>query len=118
MAQTRMVLRVYQRNKEIVKGLFLSVCLVVDLSHPLKSEFRYCRRSKIKLVRIDYERVIESCFGYGLVDHKFDECPKMEKKIDTKIKKNNIDCNDIDGENERHGEKSSFLKESKSWIEV
>lgn len=42
----------------------------------------------------------------------------MEKKIDTKIKKNNIDCNDIDGENERHGEKSSFLKESKSWIEV
>lgn len=43
----------------------------------------------------------------------------MEKKIDIKIKKNiNIDCNDTDGENERHGEKSSFLKESKSWIEV
>ena len=32
MAQTRLVLRVDQRNEKIAKGLFIMVCLEVDLS--------------------------------------------------------------------------------------
>ena len=32
MSQTGMVLRIDQRNEKIVKGLFLRVCLEVDLS--------------------------------------------------------------------------------------
>ena len=63
-------------------------------------------------------RILESCFGCDLADHKFDESSKMDKKIGIKIEKKNTDCNDAYGENERHGERSSSLNESKSWIEV
>lgn len=59
----------------------------MDLSLPLKSEFRYYRRHEIKLARIDQEGVLESYFGFELLDHKFDEYPKMETKISIKIKK-------------------------------
>ena len=118
MAQTRLVLRVDQRNEKIAKGLFLMVCLEVDLSQTLESKFRYYRRGKIKSTRIDYEGVLESFFDCGLVDHKFDECLKMEKKIGITIEKKNTYFNDVDGENEIHGERSSNMKESKSWIEV
>lgn len=34
------------------------------------------------------------------------------------MKKKNIDFNDTDGENERHIKRSSFMRESESWIEV
>lgn len=48
MSQTRMVLRVNKKNEEIDKGLFLRVCIEVDLIQSLKSEFKYYKRGKIK----------------------------------------------------------------------
>ena len=57
-------------------------------------------------------------FWLWLIDHKFDECPKMEKKIGIKTKKKNTDYNNADGENNRHSEISSSMKELESWIEV
>ena len=71
-------------------------------------------RGEIKSARIDYEGVLERCFGYGLVNHKFEECPKMEKIINIKIEKKNINFKDVDGENERPSEKNTFLRESET----
>ena len=85
MSQTRVVLRVDQMSEEIVNDLFLRVCIKVDLRQSLKSKLKYYMRCEIKSARIDYEGVLESYFGYGLVDHKFEECPKMEKMINIKI---------------------------------
>ena len=42
----------------------------------------------------------------------------MEKKIGIKTKKKNTYYNDADGENNRHSEISSSMKESEPWIEV
>lgn len=89
MAQIRMALKVDHQNEEIAKGLFLKVYIEVNLSQALKSGFKYRRRRDIKSTRINYEGVIESCFGCGLTDHKFDVCPKIEKKIGIIIGKKN-----------------------------
>ena len=55
MSSIGVILIVHQRNKEIVKGLFLRVSLEVDLSQLLKYEFKYYRRGEIKSAINDYE---------------------------------------------------------------
>ena len=113
-----MVLRVDQRNEKIVAGLFLRVCLEVDMSQSLKYELKYYRTDKIKSAKIDYEGVLECCFRCGLADHKFNDCFKMEKRIGIKIETKNTNFKDVDGENKRLLEKNPPLRELETWIEV
>ena len=118
MGQVGGVLRVDRRNEEIGKGLFLRFCLQVDLCQPLKSEFKYTRRGEVKSARIDYEGVLERCFGCGLANHKVDVCPKMEKKIGIKIEKKNSKLNGATGELENTDGKEQSKRDLDAWIEV
>ena len=84
----------------------------------LQSEFKYIRRGEVKSARIDYEGVLESCFGCGLADHKVDACPKMEKKIGTKIEKKNSKLSGATGELENIDGKEQSKRDLDAWIEV
>ena len=90
----------------------------MDLCQPLKSEFKYIRRGEVKSARIDYEGVLESCFGCGLADHKADVCPKMEKNIGIKIEKKNSKLSGPTGELENTVGKEQSKRDLDAWIEV
>ena len=90
----------------------------MDLSQPLEYEFKYLKRGEIKSSIIDYDGDIESCFVCGLVDHKFDVCPKLEKKIGIKIEKKVPNSYEAVGDFESTVEKDPSLKETKSRVEV
>ena len=88
----------------------------MDLCQPLKSEFKYIRRGEIKATRIYYKGILESCFGYGLVGHKVDDCPIMEKNIGIKIEKNNSKLRGATDELENTTRKDHSKGELDAWI--
>ena len=90
----------------------------MDLCQPRKSEFKYIRRGEVKSARIDYEGVLENCFGCGLADHKVDVCPKMEKKISIKIEKKNSKLSGATSELENTDGKEQSKRDLDAWIEI
>lgn len=69
------VIKIDIDSEEVTKGRFARVYVEVDMSKPLKMELKYKRGNDIKLALIDYENLINVCYGCGQQDHKLENCP-------------------------------------------
>lgn len=85
----RPIVKVYKVDtcSEIIpKWLFARVCIVVDLSKPLKIEIKYPRDGVIHSYLLHYKNITDICYSCGSRDHKFDYCILNSKKIAFRIK--------------------------------
>ena len=87
MSQTEMVLRVDQRNEKIVAGLFLRVCLEVDMSQSLKYELKYYRRDEIKSAKLTMRGSWSAVLGVVLMITSSMIVLKWRKGLALKLKR-------------------------------
>lgn len=59
-------------SEEISKGLFVQVCLEVDISKQLIMRVKYIRDDSLYECFIGYENITNICYGCGSQSHKFD----------------------------------------------
>lgn len=67
--------------EEVSKGIFVKVCLEVDVSKPLKMKIKYFRDDSIYECFIDYENITNICYRCGSHYHKFDSCYLNSKSV-------------------------------------
>lgn len=72
--------------EEISKGLFVRVCLEVDVSKPLKMNKSFMDDSIYECF-IDYENITNVCYGCGSDYHKFDTCYLNSKSVSFKVER-------------------------------
>lgn len=79
------IIKLDPNSKEVSKGLFVGVCLEVDVSKPLKMKIKYFRDDSIYECFFDYQNISNIRYGCGSHYHKFDSCYLNSKSVSFKV---------------------------------
>lgn len=87
----------------------------VDISKPLKMEIKYKRGNKLKTALVDYENLTDICYGCGLQDHEFENCPLFPKSFSIKGEKR---ASDFSLHKDFIGDTNKSCLENENWMEI